>query len=216
VDNLERRLSYNTSDGSVLDALSELTSPKSIRTITSGDDHEHEQSSQLSGLVDAVCTLYGAKQTQFCRPDGEEIIQHHSAIMSKENLLSDMFKVKSLVDKCYTKLDSAAFIECILTEHADDLPFYSTMCKLPLCVPVTSVECERAFGLQNRIKTKVRNRLGEKRVNLIMTINTGPSIDNFDFASAVRHWRSEKKRRLSALYRPAKKLNYSSLKLLCR
>lgn len=107
-----------------------------------------------------------------------------------------MFKVVSLVKECYSKLEPTGFIERILTEQADALPHYSVMCSmctLLLCVPVTSVECERAFSLQNRMKTKLRNRLGEERLNRIMIINTGPSIDSFDFMSAVRHWRSAKK-----------------------
>ena len=104
-------------------------------------------------------------------------------------LEGDLPKVINLVWECFAKLDPAAFIQHILTEHGDALPAYSAMCKLLLCVSVTSVGCERAFSLQNRIKTKLRNRLGEDRVDMLMRSSMGPSIDIFEHKAAVRHWR---------------------------
>lgn len=95
------------------------------------------------------------------------------------------------------KIRKTSFIARILTEHADAQPHYSKMCILLLCVPVTSIEYEHAVSLQNRINTKIRNRLREERVDLIMTINMGTSIDSFDFLTVVRHWRSGMKRRLN-------------------
>ena len=72
------------------------------------------------------------------------------------------------------------------------------------------------FSLQNRINTKLRNRLGQERANRLMTMNLGPSIDNFCFTNAVRYWRAAKKRKLCALYRPGhtsakKNQNYKPL-----
>ena len=40
-------------------------------------------------------------------------------------------------------------------------------------MPVTSVECERTVSLQNRLKTKLRNRLVEDRVNVLMKLIMG-------------------------------------------
>jgi len=64
-------------------------------------------------------------------------------------------------------IEPTAFIERIITEHRDASPACSIMRKLQLgYVPYEFlVECERAFSLQNRIKTKLRNRLGEERVD---------------------------------------------------
>lgn len=107
-----------------------------------------------------------------------------------------MPKVFGLVRECYGKLEPIA-----------SLSASSLMCKLMLCVPVTSVECERAFSLQNRIKTKLRNRLGEERIDLLMRISMGPgpSVESFEYKAAVRQWRKQKQRRLARLYRPAKR-----------
>ena len=51
------------------------------------------------------------------------------------------------------------------------------MCKLMLSIPVTSV--------QNRLKTKLRKRLGKDPVNVLMKLNMGPPIELFGFPTAV-------------------------------
>lgn len=57
-DNLERRLSSHTPDGSVLESLSELTSPKAINAMSMNDENP-----QLTDLIEVVCAWYDAKQT---------------------------------------------------------------------------------------------------------------------------------------------------------
>jgi len=58
----------------------------------------------------------------------------------------------------------------IIQDHSSDAPNYAAVCKLLLCIPVTSIECERTFSTQNRIKNKLRNRLGEERVDVLIKI----------------------------------------------
>ena len=183
VDNLERRLSSHTPDAEVLEALTELASPKSINDFNTDDENSQEK---LSALIHTVCAWYGEKET--CpNPHSNNNLQQHNAILNKRELQNDMFKVLSLVKECYSKLEICDFFQHIITQHADDLPQYTQLCYILMCIPVTSVECERAFSMQNRIKTKLRNRLGEDRLNRIMTINTGPSVDLFDFVVAVAY-----------------------------
>jgi hypothetical protein len=65
-DNLERRLSSQTPDGSVLEALTELTSPKAIHAMSRDfTNEESQETSQLEELINAVCAWYDAKQTQY-------------------------------------------------------------------------------------------------------------------------------------------------------
>ena len=75
------------------------------------------------------------------------------------------------------------------------VPNYVAVCKLLLCIPVTSVECERTFSMQNRIKNKLCNRLGEERVDVLIKISLGPATEVFDFRTAVQHWKAAKQRR---------------------
>ena len=91
------------------------------------------------------------------------------------------------------------FVAHILEEHSNNVPCYATVCKFMLCIPDISVECERALSTQNRIKTKLRNRLDDDRVNTLMKLNMGPSTEVFDFFAAVRHSKATKQRRLHFL-----------------
>ncbi|XP_053385860.1 zinc finger protein 862-like [Mercenaria mercenaria] len=66
-----------------------------------------------------------------------------------------------------------------------------------LCVPVSSVECERGFSVQNLVKTKLRNRLDTNSLYLLMKLNIdGGDQKSFDFAFAYRKWKNVKSRRI--------------------
>ena len=143
-----------------------------------------------------MCSWYAEKPAEI--PADACSIQ---ATISKPLIEDEMPKVINLVRECYRKFESTAFNERIINEHSHDLPNYSSMCVLLLCMPVTSVECERAFSLQNRIKTKLRNWTGEERVDLLMRISMDLSVDCLDHKAAVRRWRIQKQRRFVRLYR---------------
>ena len=65
-------------------------------------------------------------------------------------------------------MDACTFMTRTIQDHSSDVPII--VCKLLLCIPVTSIECERTFSTQNRIKNKLRNRLGEERVDVLIKI----------------------------------------------
>ena len=182
-DNLERRLSAHARDGKVLEALSQLTSPKCL--LEFGLVVEHGRN-DLNELIDTVCDWYVEKPTETTVSVSN--VSSLPTAVSKSHLDDEMPKVFGLVRECYGKLEPIA-----------SLSASSLMCKLMLCVPVTSVECERAFSLQNRIKTKLRNRLGEERIDLLMQISMGPgpSVESFEYKAAVRQWKKQKQRRLA-------------------
>jgi hypothetical protein len=48
--------------------------------------------------------------------------------------------------------------------------------------------------MQNRITTKLWNRLGEEPIDVQMQLNMSLPIVSADFAAAVRHWRAIKKK----------------------
>ena len=64
-------------------------------------------------------------------------------------------------------------------------------------IPMTSVQCERGFSTQNRIKSKLRTNLNNQTLNDLMRISEdGPHIKEFDFQSALKKWKAEKVRKL--------------------
>ena len=71
---------------------------------------------------------------------------------------------------------------------------------------LTSVECERSFSVQNKLKTKHRASVGSEKLNTLMTIYMlGPPAELYDPTPAISYWLRKKKRRKGRLfseYRP--------------
>ena len=74
---------------------------------------------------------------------------------------------------------------------------------------VSSVECERTFSAQNRLKVKYRASLSTDKLDVLLKISMlGPQLQQFDPVPAVKKWLSDKKRRKKRLreaYKPRKK-----------
>jgi hypothetical protein len=76
--------------------------------------------------------------------------------------------------------------------------------EIGLCIPVSSVPCERGFSLQNRIKTKARASLSTESLSMLIKLGLGPDVASFNYAAAAVHWKREKRRHLPRLYEPFK------------
>lgn len=64
-------------------------------------------------------------------------------------------------------------------------------------LPASTAGCERGFSTQNRLKTKLRNRLLEGKLDTLMRLSIeGEPLNEFDFASALAVWKSAKSRRM--------------------
>ena len=92
----------------------------------------------------------------------------------------------------------------IMRRHFEEYPLTKKLCHISLCIPITSVPCERGFSLQNRIKVKSRTSLTPENLDMLMKLSVGPDIDSFPYEKAVRHWHREKRQRLVRLYTPSK------------
>ena len=81
------------------------------------------------------------------------------------------------------------------------------------CVSTTT--CERAFNVQNLIKTKVRNRLGSKNLNAMLRALEGPDQEVNDMiGDAIPLWKKDSKYRF--LYaNPSSYLNSLNTTLEC-
>jgi hypothetical protein len=71
-------------------------------------------------------------------------------------------------------------------------------------VPIGSAECERMFSLMNRLKTDLRNRMKNARLNELMTVNRlAPSLKDLTDSNLdqwISHWDAECKRRRYTSY----------------
>ena len=139
-------------------------------------------------------------------------------IEGKLTMLSDRYELdcqklrlehaglQPLLKGSYKSLSFQTFCGMVLRRHSEDFPLIATLCKIALCIPVTSVACERGFSLQNRIKVKSRTALTPENLDMLMKLSTGPDIEDFPYPAAIQHWRKEKKRRLARLYQSSKKV----------
>ena len=90
-----------------------------------------------------------------------------------------------------------AFGEDLITEYQDIYPDFALLMKFFLTIPLNSVPCERGFSVQNFQKTKLRNRLGDQRLNDIMRVSiNGPHFATFDYTDAARNFRLMRDRRM--------------------
>ena len=84
----------------------------------------------------------------------------------------------------------------ICTTYRDTYPDFATLFEAYLVVPLNSASCERTFSRQNLVKTKLRNRLADNRMDQLLrvTIN-GPDPSVFDYADAAANFRTIRDRR---------------------
>lgn len=76
-------------------------------------------------------------------------------------------------------------------------PFFVILMIIFIVLTKDSSDCERGFSVMKRIKTAVRNRLGQAALEQLMYISiNGPSLPEFDFDIAVRVFCNLANRRL--------------------
>ena len=86
------------------------------------------------------------------------------------------------------------------------LPNFALLANIALCLQVTSVECERSFSAQNRLKTTFRSSTKSERLDILLKIHmVGPPLTKYDPSPSIRLRLAKKKRRkvrLAAPYKP--------------
>ena len=146
----------------------------------------------------------------------EESTRHLKKLADKYDSDFDTLRIehsglKYLMKGSYKNYNFKKFCKKMLKTHSKDYPEISRLCRIALCVPVTSVACERGFSLQNKIKVKARTSLNPESLETLMKLAVGPSIEEFPYERAIRHWNNEKKRRLARLYQPMRPKETDSL-----
>ena len=85
------------------------------------------------------------------------------------------------------------------------VPEISKLCRIALCIAVTSVECERSFSTHNKIKSKFRSSLKTENLNYLMNIHvSSEELETYNPEKAVKIWKIKKKRRQGILFQPYK------------
>ena len=65
--------------------------------------------------------------------------------------------------------------------HIDIMPDVSILAAIALCMQLISVECERSFSVQNRLKSKFRASIKGEKINML-----GPAKESYKPETAIR------------------------------
>lgn len=135
----------------------------------------------------------------------QEIVTKVDPLINGDELHGEWLAVMGMMKGSYAKLDLKNLCKRIILRHHESLPNFSKLACIALCVQVTSVECERSFSTQNRLKNKFRSSLKGEKLDILLNISmSGPALEDYDPKPACRVWLAKKRRRgrLSQDYRP--------------
>ncbi|KAH3855450.1 hypothetical protein DPMN_098017 [Dreissena polymorpha] len=115
----------------------------------------------------------------------KQLATHFVRHISKvEDVITEFMLYKRLVKGSYSNF-SVVQVTTILMK-AGDLPNMTALLKCCIVISMTSVQCERGFSTQNRIKSKYRTSMKESTlVDLMRISEDGPKLRNFDFNRAL-------------------------------
>ncbi|XP_053377704.1 zinc finger protein 862-like [Mercenaria mercenaria] len=131
----------------------------------------------------------------------KDLVEHYASHItgSPDLCLSEYQQYKRLVCGSYRDKTLVEIMCEMLNKYSEMLPNVLMILKCCVVLPMSSVQCERGFSTQNRIKSKLRTSMNNKTLDNLMRISEeGPDIIKFDFSRALKKWKSEKKRKLYA------------------
>ena len=119
-------------------------------------------------------------------------------IISAEDTKKEWKLIKPLVvNEGFPRDKLSTLWQLIYKHHGDKFPNLLKLAAIALTTPVHTADCERGFSNQNRVKTSLRNRLSPERVDDLVTVSCeGGALSDFDFKSALQHWKKKKDRRI--------------------
>ena len=125
-------------------------------------------------------------------------------LLDKEKLKKQWPSMKGMLQGSYKNYSLQNLCKRVILMH-EDLTEFVMLCKIALCFSITSVECERSFSTQNRIKNKCRGSLKPENLDtLIFIAMTKCDISSFNPQKSVQLWLSKKKRRKGRLFQDFK------------
>ena len=132
------------------------------------------------------------------------------ALLDPVKLVDEWPKLRCMIEGSYKNLSTKKLCRRMIMLHEAVLPNLSILAAVALCMQLTSVDCERSFSTQNRLKNKYRASLGTEKLDILVTISMlGSDFGVQDLNPAITNWLRKKRRktRLYSEYRPrAKKL----------
>ena len=198
--NIKKRL--HRKDGDLLTDFSLVLEPLSVIAADVTD---------TDNAVERLSEFYGQeKKTKIVEGnliEGTEVQEKIvEPLIDGVKLKEEWIRLKGMINGAYSKCDTYQLCRRLILLHKDILPAFSKLAMIALCLNLTSVECERNFSTQNRLKCKYRASLKEIQLNIMMKISMlGPVSTSFNPYQSICLWMTKKKQlrgRLYAQYKP--------------
>ena len=116
-------------------------------------------------------------------------------LVQKERMLLDFLPLKwVLAGSGISSIRESCWL--LITSLGEMFPDSKTLAEVALVIPVSSVAAESGFSLQNNIKTAIRSRLSEEKVQNLMTIaSAAVPLETYDYVQAGTRFESMRTRR---------------------
>lgn len=198
--NIKQR--FRQDDSNIFTDLSKVLEPS---TVCSTTDNESDEA------ITHLANFYGCEKEVVIVKGNliegtEEIKTVINPLMDQEGVMNEWPRLKGMIKGAYSDLDTEQLCKRLILQHKDVMPNVSILASIALCMQLTSVECERSFSIQNKLKSKFRASLKAEKLDCLMKINmVGQSLEKYDPDPAINHWltkRKRRKRRLFAEYKP--------------
>ena len=127
------------------------------------------------------------------------VLAEHFAVqgVEAEKVPMEYKQYKRLVTRTFPMSSLSEICEKLGLEYEEMMPNIVKLVQCCTLLRVNSATCERGFSTQNRIKCRLRTNLNNDSINDLMRISEdGSSVENFDFAKALKILKDEKKRKL--------------------
>jgi hypothetical protein len=188
---------FKKKDMDIFDDLSKVLEPEFVVSVDKSD---------TEGAVQHLATFYGYEKTVKVVEGNliEGTVEHETIIeplLDPIKLEQEWQRLYGMINGAYASLTPHKLCKRIILLHPDLLPNFAALASIALCMQLTSVECERSFSAQNRLKNKYRSSLGSEALDTLLTISMlGPSVNDFDTKPAITLWLKMKKRRKGRLF----------------
>ena len=100
-----------------------------------------------------------------------------------------------IISNNFSSKDIEVILPLLIQDYNDVFPNIIKLIQIAYCIPFSSVECERGFSRQNKIKTKDRNLLATNTLDMLMRVSLkGLKSKNFNYMRAYTIWSNQKRR----------------------
>ncbi|GBC38152.1 zinc finger protein 862-like [Rhizophagus irregularis DAOM 181602=DAOM 197198] len=117
------------------------------------------------------------------------------AIFDINKCREEWARFKMIITNNFASNDIEVILPLLIEDYIDVFPNIIKLIQIAYCIPFSSVECERGFSRQNKIKTKDRNSLATNTLDMLMCISLeGPESKEFNYNRAYTIWSNQKRR----------------------